>query len=78
MTNPIGRTVVAVKYIETNASERPTEALVFNDGSELYALRDAEGNGHGCMVYSLADGKYIDEDEDGENTNTEFYVTAKG
>lgn len=60
--NLIGRKIVGIREIPveevqtvTWGDNRPSEALVLDDGSQIYALSDPEGNAMGCMMFSPPD-----------------------
>jgi hypothetical protein len=67
-THLVGKKVVGVRYMtkkEMNAEgwDEKTEAIQFDDGSIVYASRDPEGNGPGCLF--------------GVNKKERFYVTVE-
>jgi hypothetical protein len=66
----VGKTIATVRTMKKSELELfsldyGTEVIEFTDGTRLIALRDAEGNGPGQMIYAEGKGK------------KQFYVSAR-
>ena len=54
----IGRRVAAVRYMTANEIEKygwtqATAVITFDDGTEIFASRDDEGNGAGALITTI-------------------------